>query len=80
MLKQPDLARTLEALANEGPGLLYGGALGQKILDRLNELGGCLTMEDFQAVKLDWSDPVAVSYRGHTSTCRRRPARGTSTC
>jgi gamma-glutamyltranspeptidase/glutathione hydrolase len=39
VLKQPDLARTLEALAAEGPGLLYGGALGQKILDRLNELG-----------------------------------------
>ncbi len=66
VLKQPDLARTLEALAAEGPGLLYGGALGQKILDRLSELGGCLTMEDLLAVKTNWVDPIAVSYRGYT--------------
>jgi gamma-glutamyltranspeptidase/glutathione hydrolase len=27
----PDLAKTMQAIANEGPGLLYGGALGQSI-------------------------------------------------
>ena len=76
VLKQPDLARTLEALANDGPGLLYGGALGQKILDRLNELGGCLTMDDFKAVKPTWSDPVAVGYRGHTVNVPPPPCEG----
>ncbi len=76
VLKQPDLARTLEALAAEGPGLLYGGALGQKILDRLNELGGCLTMDDFRAVKLKWTDPVTVSYRGHTVNVPPPPCEG----
>ena len=30
VLKQPDLAKTLEALAAEGPGLMYGGALGRR--------------------------------------------------
>ncbi len=64
VLSQPDLAKTLEALANEGPGLLYGGALGQKLVDRLAELGGCLTMEDLKAVKANWVDPVSVTYRG----------------
>jgi gamma-glutamyltranspeptidase/glutathione hydrolase len=64
ILKQPDLARTLDALATEGPGLLYGGALGRKIVDRLAELGGCLTMEDLMAVKPSWVDPVAATYRG----------------
>ncbi len=76
VLKQPDLARTLEALAAEGPGLMYGGALGQKVLDRLNELGGCLTMEDFRAVKLKWTDPVAVNYRGHTVNVPPPPCEG----
>jgi len=38
VLKQPDLAGTLEALAAEGPGLLYGGALGEKLVARLAEL------------------------------------------
>jgi gamma-glutamyltranspeptidase/glutathione hydrolase len=76
ILKQPDLARTLEALASEGPGLLYGGALGQKIVDRLKELGGCLTLDDFRAVKPRWVDPIAVSYRGHSVHVPPPPCEG----
>jgi gamma-glutamyltranspeptidase/glutathione hydrolase len=66
VLKQPDLARTLEALAAEGPGLMYGGALGKKVIERLVELGGCLTMDDLLDTKAAWIDPVAASYRGRT--------------
>src|SRR5204862_2759243 len=32
IIRQPDLARTLEALAQDGPELLYGGALGRTIV------------------------------------------------
>jgi gamma-glutamyltranspeptidase/glutathione hydrolase len=66
VLKQPDLAATLEALAAEGPGLLYGGALGKKVIERLAELGGCLTMDDLVDTKAEWLDPVAANYRGRT--------------
>jgi gamma-glutamyltranspeptidase / glutathione hydrolase len=66
VLKQPDLAGTLEALAGEGPGLMYGGALGKKVIDRLSELGGCLTMEDLVETEPQWIDPVSASYRGRT--------------
>jgi gamma-glutamyltranspeptidase / glutathione hydrolase len=54
VLKQPDLAKTLEALAAEGPGLMYGGALGKKVIERLVELGGCLTMDDLLDTKAAW--------------------------
>ncbi|MBV8394306.1 MAG: gamma-glutamyltransferase, partial [Alphaproteobacteria bacterium] len=76
VLKQPDLAKTLEALAKEGPGLLYGGALGQKIVDHLASMGGCLTMEDLRAVKPGWVDPVSVSYRGHQVNVPPPPCEG----
>jgi len=66
VLKQPDLATTLEALAAEGPSLMYGGALGKKVIERLAELGGCLTMDDLLDTKAHWMDPVAASYRGRT--------------
>lgn len=66
VLKQPDLAGTLEALAGDGPGLLYGGALGKKLIERLAELGGCLTMDDLVETKAEWVDPVAATYRGRT--------------
>ncbi len=66
VLRQPDLAKTLEALATEGPGLMYGGALGKKLVDRLKELGGVLTMADLAEAKAIWVDPISVDYRGHT--------------
>ena len=66
VLRQPDLARTLEALAAEGPSLLYGGALGKKLVERLHELGGVLTMEDLIEARAVWVDPVSVDYRGRT--------------
>jgi gamma-glutamyltranspeptidase/glutathione hydrolase len=66
VLRQPDLAKTLEALANEGPSLMYGGALGKKLVERLQELGGVLTMEDLIESKAVWVDPVTVDYRGRT--------------
>ena len=66
VLRQPDLAKTLEALAYEGPGLMFGGALGKKLVDRLKELGGVLTMDDLAEAKAVWVDPISVDYRGRT--------------
>ena len=66
VLRQPDLAKTLEALAAEGPSLLYGGALGKKLVERLQELGGVLTMDDLIEARAVWVDPVSVDYRGRT--------------
>src|SRR5260370_9514786 len=66
VLKQPDLARTLEALAAEGPALMYGGALGKKVIERLAELGDCLTMDDLLDTKAHWRDPVAANYHDRT--------------
>ena len=43
----PDLAETLRTIASEGPGALYGGAIGERIAEHVQELGGFLTTEDF---------------------------------
>ena len=64
VLKQPDLAATLERLAAEGPQFLYGGALGQAIVAHLEALGGYMTMADLETVTPRWKEPIAVSYRG----------------
>ena len=66
IIRQPDLARTLEALASQGPGHLYGGALGETIVAHLAKLGGCLTLADLAAVKPAWKEPLTASYRGLT--------------
>jgi len=63
VLRQPDLARTYEAIAAEGPAYLYGGRLGAALVAHVQSLGGCLTMGDLESVQPVWLDPLAASYR-----------------
>jgi gamma-glutamyltranspeptidase/glutathione hydrolase len=65
LLVQADLARTLSALAREGPDPFYRGPIGQAIARRLDQ-DGFLTGEDLASHTGEWGEPVAVSYRGHT--------------
>lgn len=64
VLRQPDLARTLERLGTDGPALLYGGALGRTLVAHLDALGGCITLNDLQSVRAEWKEPASVTYRG----------------
>jgi gamma-glutamyltranspeptidase/glutathione hydrolase len=61
----PDYARTLRQIAAEGPAALYGGSLGQRIVDRVRELGGFLTIEDLRRNAPTWVTPIAVDFHGH---------------
>jgi gamma-glutamyltranspeptidase / glutathione hydrolase len=63
IVRQPELAATLEAIAVEGLGHLYGGDLGETIVAHLRGLGGCLTLDDIRVVKPVWKQPLAGSYR-----------------
>ena len=64
VLRQPELADTFEAIAANGPDLLYGGRLGQTIVDHLASMGGCLSMADIEAAgQVTWADPTVVRYR-----------------
>ncbi|HEX7938468.1 MAG TPA: gamma-glutamyltransferase [Gemmatimonadaceae bacterium] len=60
-----DLANTYRQIASEGPAAMYGGTLGQKIVDRLKELGGFLTIDDMRKNRVDWVTPISVMYQGY---------------
>ena len=64
VLRQPDLARTLEAIARDGIGVLHGGDLGRQMVEHLGSRGGVLSMEDLERVAPRWLEPAAVDYRG----------------
>ena len=64
--RNPDLAATFRKIAEEGPGVFYGGDLGRTIVDGLAELGGFLTLEDLRSHQLRWVDPISVDYKGYT--------------
>ncbi len=64
VLKQPALARTLAAIAEQGPSYLYTGALGERMIAHLRNLGGCMTRDDLAAVEPIWEEPVSAAFAG----------------
>jgi len=63
VLKQPDLARTLEVIAADGPAAFYGGALAARIVEFFRSNGGILALEDFAEYRARWVEPLSTTYR-----------------
>jgi gamma-glutamyltranspeptidase/glutathione hydrolase len=65
ILKNPDLAKTLEIIGREGRDGFYRGAVASTIADYVKALGGFLTKEDLANNSPVWVEPVSVNYRGY---------------
>jgi gamma-glutamyltranspeptidase / glutathione hydrolase len=63
--RNPDYAHTLREVASGGVKVMYGGALGERIVKRVQELGGFLTLEDLKANKPTWVTPISVVFKGY---------------
>ena len=63
--KNPDYAATLRQIAKEGPSTLYGGALGQKLVTRIQQLGGFLTLDDLKKNQPTWVTPISTTFKGY---------------
>ncbi|WP_054402242.1 gamma-glutamyltransferase [Paenibacillus solani] len=63
IMRNPNLAKTLEQIAEGGFDVFYKGDIAKRICDFLQEQGGFLTPEDFANHQVDWTEPVEVSYR-----------------
>ena len=64
LIRQPDLARTFEIIAGEGPEHFHRGALGRKVVAHAQSLGAGLTMQDMAAATPAWLEPATTAYRG----------------
>ncbi|MGV3709312.1 MAG: gamma-glutamyltransferase [Gemmatimonas sp.] len=60
-----DYARTLEQISKEGITTFYGGALGQKMVARIKELGGFVTIEDLRNNAPNWVTPISIPFKGY---------------
>jgi len=63
-LVQPEYAGTLRTIAAEGPGALYGGALGRRVVEHMRRAGGLITLDDLRRYRTVERAPVRGSYRG----------------
>lgn len=67
VLKQPDLALTLQAIASQGSDAFYTGDIAKKIVADLSAHGGMLTLKDFAQHHADWVTPIHVNYRDYVA-------------
>lgn len=65
LLQSPDLANTLQGLAEQGPGLFYGGELGARVAEFLEQEDSALRLGDFAAHRSEWTTPVSVRFQGY---------------
>ena len=65
-LRQPDLARTLEAIRDGGADGFYRGPVADLLVAEMARGGGLISHEDLAAYRAIWREPVTISYRGHT--------------
>ena len=61
--RNPDLASSFRRIATEGPSALYGGELGQRIVENVQELGGFLTIDDLRRMEVEWVEPISAPFR-----------------
>jgi gamma-glutamyltranspeptidase/glutathione hydrolase len=61
----PDLARTMQAIADSGVAHFYTGTLGRRIVQHVERLGGFLTLDDLRANAPTWVAPISVPFRGY---------------
>ncbi len=63
-LKQPDLAKTLRAIAGDGTRGFYEGWVADKIVAEMEAGGGLITREDLKSYRVAEREPVRGEYRG----------------
>ncbi|MFP6891325.1 MAG: gamma-glutamyltransferase, partial [Nitrospinota bacterium] len=64
--KNPDLARTLDAIAEGGTEVFYRGEIGEKIADHIQAERGCLSRKDMADYRARVVQPSKTMYRGYT--------------
>jgi gamma-glutamyltranspeptidase/glutathione hydrolase len=64
LLKQPDLARTLERIAAQGPAGFYEGETARLIDKEMSSHGGLITRDDLKHYTARKRPPIVGNYRG----------------
>jgi gamma-glutamyltranspeptidase/glutathione hydrolase len=65
VLRQPDLAASLQRIADRGPAGFYEGETARLIEQEMQTGGGLITQEDLKAYRAKVRAPLRGTYRGH---------------
>ncbi len=76
VIYQPDLARTLEAIAQQGADGFYKGKIASKLVKGVREAGGIWSLKDLQQYKVLEREPLQGKYKNMTITSVAPPSSG----
>lgn len=76
LLPNEDLAKTMEALAQNGRDGFYRGPVAEKIVAAMEKYGGLVTLKDLADYRARVVEPVKMDFRGHTLFAGPPPTSG----
>ena len=76
LFRQPELARTLRAVADQGADYIYRGPWAEKLVAAVQRDGGKLSLEDMKQYRPVWQEPARTSYNGYEVYSHGVPAQG----
>ncbi|MFV0475831.1 MAG: gamma-glutamyltransferase [Pikeienuella sp.] len=76
ILRNPDMARTLRRIADNGAEDFYSGAIAREIADDMAAHGGLISMADLDACGTEETAPLWLDYRGYRVATNQPPGGG----
>ncbi|WP_087503201.1 gamma-glutamyltransferase [Pseudomonas sp. SID14000] len=76
LFKQPEMAQTLERIADNGVSEFYQGKTADLLVAQMQADKGLITKQDLQDYKAIWREPMAVSWRGNVVYTAPPPSSG----
>lgn len=76
MIRQPDLARTLELIAREGSQAFYEGEIARLIAADMQANGGNITLDDLRNYQAKIREPIRGTYRDYEVVSMGPPSSG----
>jgi gamma-glutamyltranspeptidase/glutathione hydrolase len=76
ILKQEELAKTLERIRDFGKDGFYKGETADFLVNYVTELGGIISHEDLEKYEAVWRNPITFNFKGYKITSMNLPASG----
>lgn len=74
--RQPELAATLQRIADNGPDGFYRGETAALIVAEMARGDGLITLEDLESYEAKWRDPLLADWRGYRVVAAPPPSSG----
>ena len=65
VIRQPELGKTLRAIAKGGRDAFYKGAIAEDMVETLRGIGGLHTLDDFAGHTTETTSPIGTLYEGY---------------